>query len=141
MTEKIYLETYLPWKVSWVALFSTTHTRFSIFTACYYPRDAENKIIAESTTISSELSDLSRAAAITSVLTVIDHLREKHQHVLLKNNSLYGVTVVLHSSGHHSLLSHCQILIKIWTLNGVKMKDTTPKSLWAALEELASIVM
>ena len=45
-------------------------------------------MICESATISSELSDHSRAAAITSVLTVIDHLREKHQHLPLKINSV-----------------------------------------------------
>ena len=44
-------------------------------------------MICESVTISNGLSDLSRASAITSVLTVIDHLREK-QHVPLKNNSV-----------------------------------------------------
>ena len=38
------------------------HTRFSIFTACCYLRDAENKMICESVTNSSELSDHSRAA-------------------------------------------------------------------------------
>ena len=64
------------------------HTRCSIFTACYYLRDAENKKICESVTIGIELSDYSRTAVITSVLTVIDHLREKHQHVLLKNNTI-----------------------------------------------------
>ena len=45
-------------------------------------------MICESVTISIELSYLSKAAAITSVLTVIDHLREKHQHESLKNNSI-----------------------------------------------------
>ena len=64
------------------------HTRFSIFTACCYFRDAENNTICKSVTISSELSDYSRAAVITSVLTVIEHLREKHQYVPLKNNSI-----------------------------------------------------
>ena len=63
-------------------------TKFSIFTACCYLRDAENKMICESVTISSELSDLSTRAAISSVLTVINHLREKHLHVPLKNNSI-----------------------------------------------------
>ena len=65
------------------------HTSCSIFTACYYLRDAENKKICESVTIGIELSDYSRTAVITSVLTVIDHLREKHhQHVPLKNNTI-----------------------------------------------------
>ena len=61
------------------------HTRFSILTACCYLRDIENKMICEFVTISRELSDLSRAAAFTNMLTVMDHLREKHQHVSLKN--------------------------------------------------------
>ena len=61
------------------------HTRFSILTACCYLRDIENKMICEFVTISRELSDLSRAAAFTSMLTVTDYLREKHQHVSLKN--------------------------------------------------------
>ena len=61
------------------------HTRFSIFTMCCHLRDAKNKMICESITI-SELSDHSRAAATTSVLTVIDHLREKYQHLPLKIN-------------------------------------------------------
>ena len=62
------------------------YTRFSIIIACSYLHDTENKIICESVTISSNLSDISRAAAIASLLMVIDHLREKHQHVPLKNN-------------------------------------------------------
>ena len=70
-------------------------------------------MISESTTISSELSDLSREAAITSVLTVIDHLREKQQHVLLKNNSVVRSDSFLHSSGPNSFLNHCQILIHL----------------------------
>ena len=54
------------------------HTTFSIFTACYYLRNAENKVICKSVMITSELPDHSRAAAITrSVLTVIDHLLGK----------------------------------------------------------------
>ena len=54
---------------------------------CSYLRDAESKMICESITISSEQTDLSRAATITSVLTVIDHVIEK-QHVPLKSNSV-----------------------------------------------------
>ena len=50
--------------------------------------DAENKIICESVKISSWLLDLSIAAVITSLVTVIDHLKEKHQPVPLKNNSI-----------------------------------------------------
>ena len=64
------------------------HTRCSIFTACYYLRHAENKKICESVTIGIELPDYSRTAVITSVLMVINHLREKHQHVPLKNNTI-----------------------------------------------------
>ena len=54
------------------------YTRFSIFIACSYLHDTENEIICESVTISSNLSDISRAAAIASLLMIIDHLREKH---------------------------------------------------------------
>ena len=61
------------------------HTKFSIFTVRCYVRDAENKMICESVMISSELSDHSRAAAITSVLTVIDYLREKKSVSVTKN--------------------------------------------------------
>ena len=64
------------------------HTTFSIFTTCCYLRDAEDKVICESVTITSELPDHSRAAAITSVLKVIDHLREKRQHLPLKINTV-----------------------------------------------------
>ena len=64
------------------------HTTFSIFTACRYLRDAEDKVICESVTITSELPDHSRAGAITSVLKVVDHLREKHQHLPLKINTI-----------------------------------------------------
>ena len=41
-----------------------------------------------SVTIGKELSDQSRAAFITSVLMVIDHLREEHQHISMKINSI-----------------------------------------------------
>ena len=63
------------------------HTKFSIFTACCYLRDVGNKVISEPVTITSELSDHSRAAAITCILKIIDHLREK-QHLLLKINAV-----------------------------------------------------
>ena len=43
------------------------YTTFSIFTACCYLRDVENKVISESVTITSELSDHSRTAAITCI--------------------------------------------------------------------------
>ena len=62
------------------------HTRFNIFTACFYLCDTENKIICESVATSIFLSDHSRVAAVTSVLMVIDHLREKHQYLVLKIN-------------------------------------------------------
>ena len=61
------------------------HTGCSRFSECCYLHDAENEIICESVTIASDLSDHSKAAAITSVLTVINHLREK-QDLPLKIN-------------------------------------------------------
>ena len=64
------------------------HTTFNIFTACCYLRDVENKVISESVTIISELSDHSRAAAITCILKIIKHFREKHQHLPLKINAV-----------------------------------------------------
>ena len=51
--------------------------RFSIFTTCCYFCVAGNKIILESVMISSELLHHSRTAALTCVLTVINHMREK----------------------------------------------------------------
>ena len=64
------------------------HTTFSIFITCCYLRDDENKVISESVTITSELSDHSRAAATMCILKIIDHLREKHQHLSLKINAV-----------------------------------------------------
>ena len=61
------------------------HTGCSRFSECCYLHDAENEIICESVTIASDLSDHSKAAAITSVLMVINHLREK-QDLPLKIN-------------------------------------------------------
>ena len=97
------------------------HTRFSIFTACCYLRDPENKMICESVTTTSELSDHSRAAAITSVLTVIDHLREKHQHLPLKINSIVwsdGCSTQFRSQFIFKLLSSIESLLNIaWCYN------------------------
>ena len=64
------------------------HTTFSIFTACCYLRNNEDKVICESVTITSELPDNSRAAAITCVLKVIEHMREIHHHLPLKINTM-----------------------------------------------------
>lgn len=64
------------------------HTTFSIFTACCYLRNNEDKVICESVTITSELPDHSRAAAITCVLKVIEHMREIHNHLPLKINAM-----------------------------------------------------
>ena len=96
------------------------HTRLSIFTTCCYLRDAKNKMICESVTISSELSDHSRAAAITSVLIVIDHLREK-QHVPLKNNFIVwsdGFSAQFQSQFVFKLLSRIDSCLNItWCYN------------------------
>ena len=43
------------------------HTSFSIFTACCYLCNVDEKIICESVTVTSELPYLSRSAAITCV--------------------------------------------------------------------------
>ena len=56
------------------------HNRFILSIVCCYLCEAKNRMICESATVSSELPDLSKEAGITSVLTVIDHFREKHQH-------------------------------------------------------------
>ena len=48
---------------------------FSIFTACCYFLDADNRVTCKSIAITCELPDHSRAAAITSVLKIIKHLR------------------------------------------------------------------
>ena len=54
-----------------------TQSAYFGHTGCSRFHDAENEIICESVTIASDLSDHSKAAAITSVLTVINHLREE----------------------------------------------------------------
>ena len=86
----------------------------------YSPRDAKNKMICESVTISSELSGHSRAAAITSVLIVIDHLREK-QHVPLKNNFIVwsdGFSALFQSQFVFKLLSRIDSCLNItWCYN------------------------
>ena len=82
------------------------HTKF---TTCCYLRDTANKMICESVMITSELSDHSRAATITSVLTVIDHLRENYQHLPLKINSFLWSD----GSGPSSYLNRCQVLIHL----------------------------
>ena len=64
------------------------HTTFSIFAACCYFLDADNRVTCNSIAITSELPDHSRAAAITCVLKLIEHMREKHQHLPLKINSI-----------------------------------------------------
>ena len=63
------------------------HTTFSIFPACSYLWDIDGKIIFESVTITSELPDYSRPAAITCVLRVIDYWRDKYQHLPLRLNA------------------------------------------------------
>ena len=79
-------------------------------------------MICESVTISSELSDHSRAAAITSVLTVIDHLREKHQHLPLKTNPIVwcdGFSAQFRSQFVFKLLSSIESsLNNTWCYNG-----------------------
>ena len=62
------------------------HTTFSIFTACCYLRDSEDNLVSESITVTSELPDHSRAAAITCVSKVIENVRENHQHLPLRIN-------------------------------------------------------
>ena len=59
-------------------------TTFSIFTACCYLRDSEDNLVSESITVTSELPDHSRAAAITCVSKVIENVRENHQHLPLR---------------------------------------------------------
>ena len=61
-------------------------TSFSIFTACWYLWDSEDKLISESTNITSELPNHSRASAITCVSKVIENMREKHRYLPLQTN-------------------------------------------------------
>ena len=112
------------------------HNMFSIFTACCYISDAENKMICESVIITNELSDHSRAAAITRVLTVIGIWEKNISIYYWKLTLLYGVMVVLHSSGSDSVFNCYQVLIHLWALRGAIMKNITAKSLRMALEEL-----
>ena len=112
------------------------HNTFSIFTACCYISDAENKMICESVIITNELSDHSRAAAITRVLTVIGIWEKNISIYYWKLTLLYGVMVVLHSSGSDSIFNCYQVLIHLWALRGAIMKNITTKSLRMALEEL-----
>ena len=60
------------------------YTTFSIFNAYCYVCDVTGKVICKSVTISTELPDHSRSAAITCVLKLIDYLREKYQHLPLR---------------------------------------------------------
>ena len=112
---------------------------FSIFTACCYISDAENKMICESVIITNELSDHSRAAAITRVLTVIGIWEKNISIYYWKLTLLYGVMAVLHSSGSDSVFNCYQVLIHLWALRGAIMKNITAKSLRMALEELQKI--
>ena len=94
-------------------------------------RDADNKIICESVTISSELQTIPEQLSLRAV--IIDHLREK-QHLPLKINPIVrsdGCSAQFQSRFAFELLSSIDSLIQ----------DTTPNGPWMALEELASIVM
>ena len=62
------------------------HTAISIFTACCYLKDENGKLEKESVTLTSELSDHSRSAAITCVMKMMEFIREKHQHLPLHIN-------------------------------------------------------
>ena len=62
------------------------HTAISIFTACCYLKDENSKLEKESVTLTSELSDHSRSAAITCVIKMMEFIREKHQHLPLHIN-------------------------------------------------------
>lgn len=65
------------------ALISAT-LRSVLFITCFYLHDAENKMICQFIMITNELSDHSSANVNINVLMVIDHLREKQLHLLLK---------------------------------------------------------
>ena len=56
--------------------------------SAYFGHTMFSKMNCETVTITSELYDHSRAAAITSVLTVINHLIEKPQHLPHKTNPI-----------------------------------------------------
>ena len=55
------------------------HDSFSIFTACCYLRDAEEKLVNENVVVVSEASDHSRIAAFTCINKVFNFVREKHE--------------------------------------------------------------
>ena len=65
-----------------------SHTTFSICSACCYCFDATNNRDCKLTAITSDFPDHSRAPGITRVLKVIEHLREKHQHLPLTINAI-----------------------------------------------------
>ena len=60
-----------------------SHTTFCIFTACCYLLDSEDNLVSECITVTSELPDHSRAAAITCISKVVENVRENHQHLSL----------------------------------------------------------
>ena len=88
------------------------HTTFS---------DAENKMIYEFVTITSKLSEHSGAAAITSTVTIMSYLREKHQHLPLKSNPIVwidGCFTQLRSRFAFKLLSSIDSYLNItWCCN------------------------
>ena len=55
------------------------HDSFSIFTACRYLRDAEEKLVNENVVVVSEASYHSRIAAFTCINKVFNFVREKHE--------------------------------------------------------------
>ena len=77
--------------------------------------------MCESVTITSELPDHSGAAAITCVLKIIDHLREKHQHLPLKINAIIwsdGCSAQFRSRFVFKLLAGINSSIKLtWCYN------------------------
>ena len=99
-----------------------------IFLQCYLC-DAENKMICESVTTSSDLLGLSRAAAMTIVLTVIDRLREKHQHVPLKTNSIVwsdGCSAQFRPQFDFKLLSIIDLSLNITWCYNERNRDKGP---------------
>ena len=101
----------------------------------YSSRDAENKTICKSVKICSELSDHSRAASITIVPRIIHDLRKK-QHLPLKSNSAVWSDGSSATFRSQFVLNSWHILIHLWTLRGVIMKDTTLKDSWVAVKSL-----
>ena len=84
------------------------HTTFSIFTACCYLRDSEEYFVSEFVTITSELPDHSRTAAINYLSKVIENVRENHQYLPLPFS--FGVMGVLLNSVPDMFLHYCQLL-------------------------------